>query len=156
LIPNRVFRLDGAIGLIDAEYTDVLPQSQVAPNGLQAGVFPGAELPKTPDFSLSLNPRVRLPLSEWGDITFAASYVYTTPLWNDTERTFLLRRESTNNVNINVTVRPSSDRWYVTLGATNLLDERYLVTGQAQIAGGFIYGTYSRPAEWYARVGVEF
>ncbi len=50
LIPNRVFRLDGAIGLIDAEYTDVLPQSQVAPNGLQAGVFPGAELPKTPAF----------------------------------------------------------------------------------------------------------
>ncbi len=43
-----------------------------------------------------------------------------------------------------------------TLGATNLLDERYLVTGQAQIAGGFIYGTYSRPAEWYVRVGVEF
>ena len=156
LIPNNVFRLDGSMGLIDAEYTSVLPQSQVAPNPLQAGVFPGADLPKTPDFSLSLNPRVRLPISEWGDVTFAASYVYTTPLWNDTERTFLLQRDSTHIVNVNVTVRPNNDRWYVTLGATNLLDERYLVTGQAQIAGGFIYGTYSRPAEWYARVGVEF
>jgi iron complex outermembrane receptor protein len=30
------------------------------------------------------------------------------------------------------------------------------VTGQAQIAGGQIYGTYSRPAEWYVRVGFSF
>jgi iron complex outermembrane recepter protein len=30
------------------------------------------------------------------------------------------------------------------------------VTGQAQVAGGQIYGTYSRPAEWYARLGVKF
>ena len=30
LVPNRIFRLDGSIGIIDAEYTSVLPQSQVA------------------------------------------------------------------------------------------------------------------------------
>jgi hypothetical protein len=34
-------------------------------------------------------------------------------------------------------------------GGTNLLDERYLITGQAQIGGGQIYGTFGRPEEWY-------
>ena len=156
IVPNSTFRLDGSVGLIDAEYTSVLPQSQVAPSALQAGVFPGADLPKTPDFTMNLSPRVRLPLGNMGELTLAASYTYTTPLWNDTERTFLLRRGSTHLINTNVTFRPPSDSWYVTVGATNLLDERYLVTGQAQIAGGLIYGTYSRPAEWYARVGFDF
>ena len=34
-----------------------------------------------------------------GSITLVADYTYTSPLWNDTERTFLLRREETNIVN---------------------------------------------------------
>ena len=119
-------------------------------------MFPGAELPKTPDFTFNLSPRVRLPIGSFGEITLAASYTYTTPMWNDTERTFLLRRGYTHLLNTNITFRPNSDNWHVTLGATNLLDDRYLVTGQAQIAGGLIYGTYSRPAEWYARVGIDF
>ena len=146
------------MGIIDAEYTErAAAVAGRAQPGSQAGVFPGADLPKTPDFSLQPeSARAAADLRQWGDVTFAASYTYTTPLWNDTERTFLLRRDYTHIVNANVTVRPNNDRWYVTLGVTNLLDERYLVTGQAQIAGGFIYGTYSRPAEWYARVGVEF
>ena len=44
----------------------------------------------------------------------------------------------------------------VYLDARNLTDERYLVTGQAQFAGGQAYGTYSRPREWYARLNVNF
>jgi len=91
-----------------------------------------------------------------GSVTLVADYTYTSPLWNDTERTLLLRREETNIVNASVTWRSATERWSLTAGVTNLLDERYLVTGQAQIAGGVIYGTYSRPAEWYLRAGFEF
>jgi len=43
-----MFHLDSSLGIINAEYTSVLPQSQVAASPLQAGVFPGAPLPKTP------------------------------------------------------------------------------------------------------------
>jgi iron complex outermembrane receptor protein len=59
-------------------------------------------------------------------------------------------------LNASVTWRPTSGRYSVAVGGTNLFDERYLVTGQAQVAGGQIYGTYSRPTEWYVRVGFEF
>lgn len=156
IAPPGWFRLDGSMGFINAEYTSVLPQSQVAANPLQAGVFPGADLPKTPTFTLNLSPRIRIPLGPLGSLTFAGSYTHTSSLWNDTERTFLLRRPSTDLINASLIYRPLNERFSVTLGGTNLFDERYLVTGQAQIAGGQIYGTYSRPAEWYLRVGVEF
>jgi outer membrane receptor protein involved in Fe transport len=154
---NNMLHLDSSVGIISAEYRSVLPQSQVAPSPLQAGVFPGADLPKTPHFTFNISPRLRIPLGgTMGSVTLVADYTYTSPLWNDTERTFLLRRQETNMVNASVTWRSPNERWSLTAGVTNLLDERYLVTGQAQIAGGVIYGTYSRPAEWYVRAGVEF
>ncbi|MBC7985540.1 MAG: TonB-dependent receptor [Sphingomonadaceae bacterium] len=156
IVPNDIFRLDASLGVIDAEYTSVLPQSVVGANPFQAGVFEGAALPKTPSVTVNLSPRVRLPLGDTGSLTFAGSYTLTSSLWNDTERTFLLERPTTNLVNANLTFRPASEHWSVTAGVTNLLDERYLTTGQAQIAGGQIYGTYSRPMEWYLRAGIEF
>jgi iron complex outermembrane receptor protein len=59
-------------------------------------------------------------------------------------------------LNASVTYRAPSDNWTLTAGGTNLTNKRYLTTGQAQLAGGQIYGTYNRPAEWYARLGVKF
>jgi outer membrane receptor protein involved in Fe transport len=154
---NRYFSLNAALGIIDADYTSVLPQSQVPANPLQGGVFPGGELPKTPGFSVNISPRINLPLGgNLGGLTFVADYTYTGRLWNDTERTFLLQRPSVHMLNASISWRPQNDRYSVTLGATNILDERYLVTGQAQVAGGQIYGTYSRPAEWYLRFGFQF
>jgi outer membrane receptor protein involved in Fe transport len=154
---NDVLRIDSSVGIINAEYTSVLPQSQVAATPLQAGVFPGAPLPKTPDFTINISPRLRFPLGgSLGSLTLVGDYTYTSPLWNDTERTFLLRREETHVVNASLTWRSMDSRFSFTGGITNLLDERYLVTGQAQIAGGVIYGTYSRPREWYIRAGVQF
>ena len=75
---------------------------------------------------------------------------------NDTEGTFLLMRPVTDIVNASLTYNSPGKNWNVTVGGTNLTNDRYLVTGQAQIAGGEIYGTYSRPAEWYVRVGFNF
>jgi iron complex outermembrane receptor protein len=154
---NSLFHIDSSVGIISAQYRSVLPQSQVAPSPLQAGVFPGADLPKTPHFTFNISPRLRIPLGgHMGSVTLVADYTYTSPLWNDTERTFLLRRHETNIVNGSITWRSQNERFSLTGGVTNLLNDRYLVTGQAQIAGGVIYGTYNRPDEWYLRAGFEF
>ena len=59
-------------------------------------------------------------------------------------------------LNGSITYKEPGDHWDLTIGGTNLTDTRYLVTGQAQIAGGQIYGTYSRPREWYAKLGLRF
>jgi iron complex outermembrane receptor protein len=59
-------------------------------------------------------------------------------------------------VSASITYRAPDEKWDVTVGGTNLTNERFINTGQAQIAGGQIFGTWSRPAEWYAKLGVKF
>ncbi len=153
--PFNGLSLTGSVGYLDAYYTDVLPPAQVAPNPFQHGVFAGAALPKTPHWKINLAPRFETSLGS-GRLIILADWTHTTGMRNDTEGTSLIMRPATDIVNASVTYRPESKNWNLTVGGTNLTDERYLVTGQAQIAGGQIYGTYSRPAEWYVRMGFEF
>ncbi|MEZ5893317.1 MAG: TonB-dependent receptor [Parvularculaceae bacterium] len=154
--PGNGFSVNASVGLINAEYTSVLAPAQVAANPLQGGVFAGADLPKTPDFKFNLSPRFEFDPGNGASVVLLADYTHTSSMWNDTERTFLLQRPSTDILNLSATYEEPNGRWNVTVGGTNITDERYLTTGQAQIAGGQIYGTYSRPAEWYARLGVNF
>jgi iron complex outermembrane recepter protein len=154
--PSDSFTINGSIGYLDAKYTSVLAQAQVAPNPFQAGVLPGGELPKTPKWKFNISPRYQLALGNGGKIIALADYTHTSSLWNDTERAFLLQRPSTDILNGSIAYREPNDHWDITVGMTNITDTRYLVTGQAQIAGGQFYGTYSRPREWYAKLGLKF
>jgi iron complex outermembrane recepter protein len=154
--PVKSFIITGSVGYLDAKYTNVLLQAQVAPNPFQAGVFAGGELPKTPKWKFNISPRYEAELGNSGKLVFLADYTHTSPLWNDTERAYFLKRAATDLLNGSVTYKEPGNQWDVTLGMTNITNERYLVTGQAQIAGGQFYGTYSRPREWYAKLGFKF
>lgn len=153
--PANGFTITASVGHLDASYTNVLGPAQVAPNPFQLGVFAGADLPKAPDWKFNISPRLELPVGD-GSMVMLADWTHTTSMRNDTEGTLLLMRPTTDNVNASISYYPGARNWNLTAGVTNLTDERYLVTGQAQIAGGVIYGTYSRPREWYLRVGFEF
>lgn len=153
--PTDAFTISASIGHLDAKYTDVLAPAQVAANPFQGGVFPGGELPKTPKWKFNISPRYEIDLGGSGSVVLLADYTHSSSLWNDTERAFLLQRPSTDLLNGSITYK-APENWDVTLGMTNITDERYLVTGQAQIAGGQFYGTYSRPREWYAKLGIKF
>ncbi len=153
--PSDIFSITASVGYLDAYYTNVDLPAQVAPSDIQLGVFDKADLPKAPDWKINISPRVEVPLGA-GSLVMLADWTHTTSMRNDTEGTILLLRPSTDIINASVTYRPDGGNWNVTVGGTNLTDERYLVTGQAQVGGGIIYGTYSRPAEWYARLGFEF
>lgn len=153
--PTDGFLINASVGYTDAYYTAVLAGAQVAANPFQAGVFPGADLPKTPKWKFNVSPRYELSMGGDAKLVVLADWTHTTSLWNDTERAYLLQRGPTDIVNGNITYK-SGNHWELTVGMTNITDERYLVTGQAQIAGGQFYGTYSRPREWFARLGVDF
>ncbi|PTR11829.1 MULTISPECIES: TonB-dependent receptor [unclassified Novosphingobium] len=154
--PARGLTITGSLGYTDAKYTSVDGPAQVAPSALQAGVFAGATLPKTPKWKFNVSPRYQADLGSHGTLVFLGDVTFTSMMKNDTEGTFLLDRQHTTVLNGSVTYRAPGGSWELTAGGTNLTNERYLTTGQAQLAGGQIYGTYSRPAEWYARVGVKF
>ena len=65
-------------------------------------------------------------------------------------------RKATEILNASATYKAPGGRYELTVGGTNITDQRYLVTGGPNTAAGLVFGTYSRPAEWYARVGVKF
>jgi iron complex outermembrane receptor protein len=154
--PGAGFTLTGSIGYLDAYYTSVDAGAVVAANPLQAGVFKGQQLPKTPHWKTNLSPRYQVLLGNGARIILLADWTHTTGLKNDTEGTFLLDRPVTDNVDASVTYQAPDGRWSITIGGANLTNDRYVVTGQAQIAGGVIFGTYNRPAEGYARLAVKF
>ena len=154
--PFSGFTLNGSVGYLDAYYTSVDAGAQVAPNALQAGVFKGVQLPKTPHWKFNVSPRYQVALGNGGKAVVLFNYTHTTKLKNDTEGTFLLERPSTDVIDANLTYEAPGGHWSLTGGGTNITNERYFTTGQAQLAGGNIFGTYNRPAEWYVRLGVKF
>lgn len=154
--PVRGLSLSGSVGFTDAKYVSVEPQSVVLPNTYQAGIFAGSPLAKTPKWKVSISPRYEVGLDGHGSVVFLADYSRTSSIWNDTERTYLLRRPGTDTLGASVTYREPNDHWSVTVGGTNITNDRYVTNGVAQIAGGLIYGAYNRPAEWYAKLGVNF
>lgn len=165
--PFHGMTINGSIGYLDAKYTYICGENgnaapfcagnsaYVAPSALQLGIFEGARLPKAPEWKMNISPRYETSLGS-GKVILLADFTHTTSLRNDTEGTILLIRQPTDVLNASITYRPSNSHWDLTVGGTNITNERYIITGQAQIAGGEIYGTYNRPAEWYARLGVKF
>jgi len=149
--------LDASVGYLDSEYTSVLPGVQIVsgPNALQAGTIVGAEVPKTPEWKINVSPRIQAPLGE-GSLLFVADYTYQSESWNNAQRTYLLQRQASDIVNASIGYTPRDEQWSITLGGTNLTDERVLTTGNENVAAGAIFGTYNRPREWYVRVGAKF
>ena len=166
--PADGLTISGSVGYLDAHFTYICGENgnaadfcggnsaYVAPSALQAGIYAGAPLPKAPHWKINISPRYEASLGDKGSMVFLVDFTHTSSMRNDTEGTFLLDRVATNMLNASVTYKAPSKQWDFTIGGTNLTNQRYLITGQAQIAGGEIYGTYNRPAEWYARLGVKF
>jgi outer membrane receptor protein involved in Fe transport len=149
--------IDASVGYLDSEYTSVQPGVQVVsgPNALQAGTVVGGELPKTPEWKANVSPRLQAPLGA-GSLLFVADYTYQAKSWNNAQRTYLLQRDASNIVNASIGYTSPHETWSVTLGGTNLTDDRVLTTGNENVAAGVVFGTYNRPREWYLRVGTKF
>ena len=60
--------------------------------------------------------------------------------------------------NASLTLADKSKRgWQLTAGVLNLLDERYLVQGNASLATlGYAERIYARPRNWFVQLSVDF
>ena len=136
-----------AAGYIDAEYDDI--------NEGVAGITTDSDLPKTPEYSVNFGPTFDFNVANGGAVRLALDYTYTAELFNDSLNTEDLRRPSVDNLNAVIRYQSPGGKYEVSVGGTNLTDERYLVTGSVNEAAGEHVGTYSRPPEWYATVRVN-
>ena len=155
-VVNEAFTVNAAISYMNAEYTRVEAQAAVPTSDLQEGVYVGASLPKAPKWKFNLSPRYEVQLANDSSLVFNVDYTHTTGFRNDTEGTYLLMRPNTDVVNASVTYKAPDDRWELAVGGTNIFDERFITTGQAQLGGGVIFGTWDRPAEWYATLRFKY
>ena len=148
------FSLTGGLGWIDAKYTRINPG--VGDNGIF--IDTSYDLPKTPEWKFAVSPQyvMAMPGSFGGELQFNLDYTYTSGLSNDLGNTALLNRPGIDMLGVSGTYRLPGDHWEVTVGGTNLLDERYIVTGQNQGGVAEIYGTYSEPSQWYATLRASY
>jgi len=157
--PISELTINGSVGYTDSFYTHLDPAVQVtsAPNSFQLGATLGGVLPKTPHWKVNVSPRLELPVGSSGaKVALLGDYTYTSAQRNNVEGTILLNRKATSVVNASVILTAPEERYTFTIGGTNLTNARYITSGSSIPASGVIAGSYSRPAEWYARVGFKF
>ncbi len=155
--PVRGFTLNASVGYLDAHYTRLDPAVALTsgPTAFQAGALVGGVLPKSPKWKINISPRIELPVGD-GNVVLLGDWTHTSSQWNNVERTLVLFRPQNDNVSASMTYNARDDRYSVTLGGTNLTNDRQIVGGSSIPASGVIAGVYSRPREWYARVGFKF
>lgn len=139
-VATDALTLSGAIGLIDARYTELEAGAQVQEDFL---------FNNTPEESASLSVDYVMSMQSGSSWQWHVDYAYTSEQANDAENTPELIADSQSTFNGSLTFRPSNENWEVALGAKNITDERYIVSGFRQVGAGVIDGTYSRPREWY-------
>lgn len=154
--PTSFLRINASVGHLDARFTEVLAPALSASNPDQAGLSAGSPLSKVPRWKFNVTPRIELPLANGASVTALVDYSRISSVWNDTQRTYLLRRPAIDVLAANITYRAPEGQWSLSVGGTNLVNQRYVVNGVAQLAGGLIYGSYNRPREWYAKFGFKF
>ncbi len=145
LVPVAPLSLGVTLGYIDAKYTQK-----------DAGTILGDKFVNTPDFSASATIDYTVPLAGGASVLAHVDYAYKTSIARNGENTPELITPATNVVGALLSYRAASGAWHADIGATNLTDERYIISGQDQAGIGYIGGTYNRPREWYVRVGYKF
>ena len=156
------FVLNGAFGYTDAKYTRL---NNVLDNGalLTLSSCPlrtsdpndACDLPKTPKYKLYVGPQYTMKVAGGSSLTFNADYTYTAKLFNDLGNEERLKRDATGMLNASVTYGAPDDKWAISLGGTNLSDERYIVSGQNQGGVAVIDAVFNRPREWFAAFRVS-
>ncbi len=124
----------GAIGYIDAAYTRIAPGVGDNGNYLTLNSCPekavlglpasphACALPKTPKWKINLGPQYVADLPNGGQMQFNLDWTRTTPLYNDLGNSILLKRPTTDIVNLSATYKAPQGHWEATVGATNLTD----------------------------------
>ena len=141
------FQLNASMGYMDAHYTKILAG---------ASSTTGRELPKTPKWKFDLSPEYDMDLGNASELRFGLDYTHISSMFNDVANTPLLSRPAVDLVNASVTYASPNDHYELAFGGSNLTNARYVTTGQPQVAGGVVFGTYSAPSEWFLTLRVKY
>ncbi|HKJ72591.1 MAG TPA: TonB-dependent receptor [Alphaproteobacteria bacterium] len=150
-VVTDALHVTGGFGYIHAAYTSVLPG--ITDNGV--AVTTNSKLPKTPKWKFYIGPQYTVDLGDSGSLLFNGDYTHTASMYNDTGNSPLLFRPATDELNASVTYRTPKDHWELGVGVSNITNERYILNGQIQAAGGAAFGAFSDPREWWVKLSIK-
>jgi len=110
----------------------------------------------TPKWSAFFAADVDLLKALDGTFTAHGDYAYKSSVARDAINTPALIAGPQNNVNASLRWTRSDDLLEIKVGAMNLTDNRYIVTGTQVGAVGATTVTWSRPREFYVSLGVKY
>lgn len=135
-------RLQGGVGYTDAKYRSISP--------LAAPVTVDSDLPNAPEWTGTANFTVEAIEADWGGLTVRGDWSYKSGTYKEAVNDPRSFQPAYSLFGASATLALLQDRLQISVGATNLSDERYLLTTYNNIgAQGHVEGSYARPREWY-------
>ena len=147
------FLLKANVGYLDAAYTYLDP-TVISPIP-EENITLNSKLPKTPRWKFNLNPQYNRDLGDGRALQVQLSYTHASSMYNDTLNTELLKRPATDVFDASVQMSFADDKYAITVGGTNITDQRFITIGSVNYAAGFVDGTFNAPAEWYLSLRVK-
>ena len=124
---------------------------------VSATVAPGDDLPLTPSFQGNLAISVPIALSDRFTLTPRVDGSYTSELTFITGSLPIIEQDAYYVGNASLTLAKAERPWRVTAGVQNLLDERYLIQGNASFATlGYAEKMYARTRNLFVELSIDF
>lgn len=142
---------DGGISILDDKIKSITPVP-----GATATVTPNDDLPFTPDMQANFGISYAIPLG--GDMTLTPRVdgSYQSKITFITGSIPLIEEDGYFVGNASLTLKLGNGI-EVSGGVNNLLDERYLIQGNASLATlGYAERIFARPRSWYVQVAASF
>jgi iron complex outermembrane recepter protein len=146
-LPTDNLEILGSVGFTDAEYTELIGETQLQPGFL---------FQNTPRWSSSLTGIYSVSTSNGGRVSLQGDWTYRSTIANSPRNTPELIADPVHLFSAVIKYDDPNDRYTVSFGGRNLSDERFIVAGQNQDGIGYVGGTYNRPREWYLSLGYRF
>ncbi len=143
MVLSSNFVANVSLGYLDAEYQSLGEFAQAG------GITSDHMLPNVPEESVSIGGTYTFDFSSGSTLSLHADINYKGEMARDVSNTTELIENGFTTANLSLTYAPVDSDWQVILGGENITDERFIVTGNANVAVGATTVTYNRPQAWY-------
>lgn len=148
LLPKQGLLLQGGVGYLDAEYTELAPSV--------VGITLDSRFPSAPKWTTNTSISYEYVLPHGHTITPRMDWFYRTSASNAAIENPVLIQDGYSLLNASIAFETGDGKWRVVLSGKNLTNETYLIDGNITVAFGTAYGTYALPRTWAVNLERRF
>lgn len=148
-VPADWFRLNFGVGYLDAYYRSVSPDA--------VAVTLDSRFAFVPEWTASASFSADVYESNVGFLTLNGNWSYQSSTFKDAANNPQLFQPAYSVLGASVSFSDFDDHYKITAGVTNIGDERYIRGGFSDpVTIGTTIASYSRPREWFLKVGYKY